>query len=338
MSASWPSSVATNSTLYIAVNELQNNLSGAINNSVTTIGLNSTTGFPTVGLVLIDNEVIQYGGISGNNLTSCTRAFDGTTAASHSSGAVTSFAFCAQHHNGLKDEVIAVETYLDTVLGKGTSTTAAEFAFLHGVTSAIQTQMDLKAPKASPAFTGTIGTALTVSKVVQTDGSSNLTTGTETGTGSVVRATTPTLVTPVLGVAAATSVTFGQTALSWYEEGSFTPVLKFGGATTGITYGLQSGRFTRIGRMVQYEIRIILTSKGSATGQATITGAPYNAGQRVYAATLYSTMASTDNNPTMEMDTATWFPGNMSAGSNTGLTNTDFTNTTTMSFTGTYSL
>lgn len=196
MSASWPTTVATDSTLYVAVNELQNNLSGAINNSVTTIGLNSTTGFPAVGLVLIDNEVIKYGSIAGNNLTSCTRAFDGTTAASHSSAAVVSFAFCAAHHNNLKDEIIAIETSLNLTASKALSTdtngrvavattTLAELNFISGVTSAIQTQLNLKAPLASPTFSGTITTPLTASRALQTGASSELavsaTTATELG-------------------------------------------------------------------------------------------------------------------------------------------------------------
>ena len=36
-------------------------------------------------------------------------------------------------------------------------TTAAEFDFMDGVTSNVQTQLDAKAPKASPAFTGNVG-------------------------------------------------------------------------------------------------------------------------------------------------------------------------------------
>lgn len=185
MSASWPTTVATDATLYVAVNELQNNLSGAINSAVTTIGLNSTTGFPTVGLVLIDNEVIKYTNVSGNNLTGCTRGFDGTTAASHSSAAVVSFAFCAQHHNGLKDEVIAIETSLNFTASRALSTdtngraavattTLAELNFVSGVTSAIQTQINTKAPSASPTFTGTITTPLTASRVLTTGASSEL--------------------------------------------------------------------------------------------------------------------------------------------------------------------
>lgn len=57
----------------------------------------------------------------------------------------------------------------------GVSTTT--LAFLDA-TSSIQTQLNLLAPKASPAFTGTIGTALTASKLVVTDASSNLATST----------------------------------------------------------------------------------------------------------------------------------------------------------------
>jgi hypothetical protein len=63
--------------------------------------------------------------------------------------------------------------------------------------------------------------------------------------------------------------------LDWYEEGFITPVLNFGGATTGITYSQQFGRYTRIGRIVFCSFAFTLTSKGSATGNATVTGLPF---------------------------------------------------------------
>lgn len=62
------------------------------------------------------------------------------------------------------------------------TTTATEIGYVNGVTSAIQTQMDLKAPKASPVFTGTIGTPLTASRAIATDGSGNLSVSTTTAT------------------------------------------------------------------------------------------------------------------------------------------------------------
>ena len=66
---------------------LETPLNGAINNSVTTITLTSTTGFPTSGSVQIDSEIISYTGISSNDLTGCTRGSQSTTPASHSDGA-----------------------------------------------------------------------------------------------------------------------------------------------------------------------------------------------------------------------------------------------------------
>lgn len=65
--------------------------------------------------------------------------------------------------------------------------------------------------------------------------------------------------------------------LDWYEEGSFTPALAFGGATTGITYTTQVGTFTRIGDRVYFEIEIVLSNNGSASGNVTVTGLPYAA-------------------------------------------------------------
>lgn len=61
-------------------------------------------------------------------------------------------------------------------------TTATELGFLSGVTSAVQTQINTKAPSASPTFTGTINTPLTASRVIVTDGSSNLAASTTTST------------------------------------------------------------------------------------------------------------------------------------------------------------
>jgi hypothetical protein len=62
---------------------------------------------------------------------------------------------------------------------------------------------------------------------------------------------------------------------------TFTPVLNFGGATTGITYAVQSGTYRLVSNMCFFDIEIILTSVGSATGAATITGMPFPASASV---------------------------------------------------------
>ena len=60
-----------------------------------------------------------------------------------------------------------------------------------------------------------------------------------------------------------------------YEEGTFTPTLAFGGASTGITYAVNSGSYTKIGRLVTGRFVMVLSDKGSATGGATIEGLPF---------------------------------------------------------------
>ena len=65
----------------------QFDLNGAINNSVTTITLNSTAMLKDYGFVQIDDEVIYYAAKTSTTLTGCIRAMMGTTAASHSDNA-----------------------------------------------------------------------------------------------------------------------------------------------------------------------------------------------------------------------------------------------------------
>jgi len=72
---------------------LSTTLNGAINSSTTTIVLTSGVGFPN-GFVITfhdgtegSEEQVMLGGKSGNTYSSCTRAWNGTTAVSHSNGA-----------------------------------------------------------------------------------------------------------------------------------------------------------------------------------------------------------------------------------------------------------
>ena len=56
---------------------------GGISDVATEIPLDSAVGLPASGFVKIDNEIINYGYISGNTLYSCFRAQQNTTAAAH---------------------------------------------------------------------------------------------------------------------------------------------------------------------------------------------------------------------------------------------------------------
>jgi len=61
-------------------------LNGGISATATEITLASTVGLPTNGFVLIENETVQYGYISGNQLMNCFRGQNNTTAVSHLTG------------------------------------------------------------------------------------------------------------------------------------------------------------------------------------------------------------------------------------------------------------
>ncbi len=68
--------------------DISSTLNGAHNSSITTISLESGTGnnYPTSGNIIIGSEVINYTGISTDDLTGCTRGYLGTTAVAHSNG------------------------------------------------------------------------------------------------------------------------------------------------------------------------------------------------------------------------------------------------------------
>jgi len=81
-------------------NYVSTTLNGSINDSVDTITLNDASKLQAPGYIVVDREdgngnatpnsreVISYTGISGNDLTGCTRAADNSTARSHNDGAL----------------------------------------------------------------------------------------------------------------------------------------------------------------------------------------------------------------------------------------------------------
>jgi hypothetical protein len=69
-----------------------NTLSAGIDAVIDTIPLASSSGFPSSGRIKIDNEIITYALVSGNNLTGCVRGVNNTVAASHSSSAAVTCA------------------------------------------------------------------------------------------------------------------------------------------------------------------------------------------------------------------------------------------------------
>ena len=60
-----------------------------------------------------------------------------------------------------------------------------------------------------------------------------------------------------------------------YEEGTWTPVVNIGGSTSGITTSVATGKYTKIGRMIHICCGVVLTDKGSDSGNILFTGLPY---------------------------------------------------------------
>ena len=81
---------ATTSAGDVTFSASANSLGVAITDvTAETVTLNSTTGFPESGIIKIDDEIITYAGLSGNNLIGCVR---GENAATHAKNAIVNCA------------------------------------------------------------------------------------------------------------------------------------------------------------------------------------------------------------------------------------------------------
>lgn len=124
-----------------------------------------------------------------------------------------------------------------------------------------------------------------------------------------------------------------------YEEGTWTPVLRLGGLTTGITYSSQEGISVKIGRNVFFTGVIALSSKGTATGAATLAGLPgSNTAFRFVNFFAFGLAAGSYNigayvsfgaTPIIELY-------NQITGSGVAITDADLTNSSTLYFSGWY--
>jgi hypothetical protein len=127
-----------------------------------------------------------------------------------------------------------------------------------------------------------------------------------------------------------------------YEEGSWTPNLAFNGSTTGITYIYRTGTYVKIGRQVTVWATVYLSSKGSATGDATFISLPYQPDQTFYNeqhgcvgelnGVTFSGYLESRVGGTATVNIFQQISGSSFA----SLNNTSFTNSASMAFTVTY--
>jgi hypothetical protein len=97
------------------------------------------------------------------------------------------------------------------------------------------------------------------------------TTGTFTGLVDISAAGAGQIAFPATQNASANANTLDD-----YEEGTFTPTIVAETPASGTTYSTQVGRYVKIGRMVQIEISINLSSKGAGgSGLVSVSGLPF---------------------------------------------------------------
>ena len=82
----FPRGIAAGGANMTMINNTITALSTVISSTATTIPVVSTTGFPSIGSIRIDNEIISYTGVTATSFTGATRAQGGSTAASHLTG------------------------------------------------------------------------------------------------------------------------------------------------------------------------------------------------------------------------------------------------------------
>jgi hypothetical protein len=129
---------------------------------------------------------------------------------------------------------------------------------------------------------------------------------------------------------------------------SWTPGVAFGGGTTGITYGFQSGQYSTTTMpngniLTQAWGSLGLSNKGSSTGNVTITGFPVAAGTNgtVYFFACAQENISTSSGAQIYADmspsaTTAFVRSYVNGAANTSLTNANFTNTSVLKFYAVY--
>jgi hypothetical protein len=140
---------------------------------------------------------------------------------------------------------------------------------------------------------------------------------------------------------ATASASSNANTLDDYEEGTWTPVLTFGGGSTSLTYSNQVGYYTKIGNTVTVQYNIFLSNKGTSTGNNLISGLPFtttNDSARRNSAYQFTDrvtphqLLTIENSTTFNLQTLSTGTGSSAA----TLTHADFVNNTYISGTFTY--
>jgi hypothetical protein len=121
--------------------------------------------------------------------------------------------------------------------------------------------------------------------------------------------------------------------------GTWTPVVTFGGGSTGIAYSTQTGTWWRTGNIVVAHCNVALSNKGSSTGAMVISGLPFANGSLVsQGVSVGSSSGFTGLTGALGADVSstTFRPYQSTSTGNTSITNAECTNTTAIRCGGAY--
>jgi len=191
----------------------------------------------------------------------------------------------------------------------------------------------------SDSAAGNIQIPLSISSAGAVSALTTFAAGTTIGVGGA----TPSASGAGITFPATASLSSNANTLDDYEEGNWTPTLAFGGNSVGITFvtSYNNSSYTKIGSRVFVSGITILTSKGSSTGNATLKSLPFPpSGVPGFSAVTLGLggvtftgqyFADLDAN-----DAVINFGQVTTAGVQSALTNTNFSNSSTFTFSFSY--
>ena len=133
----------------------------------------------------------------------------------------------------------------------------------------------------------------------------------------------------------------GVTRMAISSASSFVPTLSFGGASVGITYGSRICQTFSIGKLCYVNFYIVLSSKGTSTGIASLT-MPFTSGSSITSIpmTYSGNLTAAGTNLTTFLGSGvsslTLMSSNLTSGAVTPLQDTAFANNTGFIVSGCY--
>ncbi len=280
-------------------------LSGAFASTFTFTGITGVT-FPTSGTLATTSQLVTPAALTKTDDTNVTLTLGGSPSTALVNAASLTLGWTGQ----LSLTRGGSNASLTASNGGIVYSTASALAILAGTATA--NQMLLSGASGAPAWSTATHPATTTINQILYSSAANVISGLATANSAVLvtssggvpslstalpsglTATNMTLTTPSLGVATATSISFGGSVLSTYAANTaWTPTMTF--ATPGdlsIAYTTQSGTYSRIGNIVCLTFVLAFAPTfTTASGSFQVTGLPFAIGSSCVGTVQYQASA-----------------------------------------------